>query len=82
MYKLICSFRQVKIFFGQVCYGHLLVPEQVEFFTISTPLIQYIPYVKPCSCSVRMNYSVGVSCHNLPIEQRNYRKITNFIKKL
>ena len=27
-----------KIFFGQVHYGHLLVPGQVENFTISTPL--------------------------------------------
>ena len=35
---LICSFGQVKIFFGQVHYGHLLVPGQVENFTISTPL--------------------------------------------
>ena len=39
MYKLICSFGQVKIFFGQVHYGHLLVPGQVENFTISTPLL-------------------------------------------
>ena len=38
MYKLICSFGQVKIFFGQVHYGQLLVPGQVENFTISTPL--------------------------------------------
>ena len=38
MYKLICSFGKVKIFFGQVYYGHLLVPGQVENFTISTPL--------------------------------------------
>ena len=28
-----------KIFVGQVHYGHILVPGQVENFTISTPLI-------------------------------------------
>ena len=38
MYKLICSFGQLKIFFGQVHNGHLLVPGQVENFTVSTPL--------------------------------------------
>ena len=38
MYKLICSFGQVKSFFGQVHYGHSFVPRQVENFTISTPL--------------------------------------------
>ena len=38
IYKLICSFGQVKIFFGHVHYGHLLVPGQVGNFTISTPL--------------------------------------------
>ena len=37
-YKLICTIRQVKFFFGQVHYGHLLVPGQVENFTISTLL--------------------------------------------
>ena len=31
-----------------------------SFFTS----LLYIPHVKPCLCSVRMNYSVGVSCHN------------------
>ena len=30
--------RTSEIFFGQVHYGHLLVPGQVENFTISTPL--------------------------------------------
>ena len=40
MYKLICSFGQVKIFFGQVHYGHLLVPGQVENFIISTSLLE------------------------------------------
>ena len=30
--------RTSKIFVGQVHYGHLLVPGQVENFTISTPL--------------------------------------------
>ena len=38
MFKLICSFEQVKIFFGQVHYGHLYVPGQLENATISTPL--------------------------------------------
>ena len=28
-----------KIFFGQVHYGHLLVPGQVENFTIYTPML-------------------------------------------
>ena len=39
MYRLICSFGQEIIFFGQVHYSHLLVPGQVENFTISTPLL-------------------------------------------
>ena len=29
----------MNIFFGQVPYGHLLVPGQVENYTISTPLL-------------------------------------------
>ena len=33
------------MFFGQVHYGHLLVPGQVENFTISTPLL-LIPLCK------------------------------------
>ena len=37
-YKLNLYCRTSKIFFGQVHYGHLLVPGQVENFTISTPL--------------------------------------------
>ena len=39
-YKLICTtmYQTRKIFVGQVHYGHLLVPGQVENFTISTPL--------------------------------------------
>ena len=32
-------YRTSKLFFGQVHYCHLLVPGQVENFTISTPLI-------------------------------------------
>ena len=31
-------YRTSKLFFGQVHYGNLLVPGQVENFTISTPL--------------------------------------------
>ena len=42
MYKLIYSFGQVNIFFGQEHYGHLLVPGQVENLTISTPLPRLI----------------------------------------
>ena len=42
MYKLICSFGQEKIFFGQVHHGNLLVPGQVENVTISTPLTNVI----------------------------------------
>ena len=32
-------FRTSKIFYGQIHYGYLLVPGQVENFTISTPLL-------------------------------------------
>ena len=32
-------FQTSKVSFGQVHYGHLLVPGQVENFTISTPLV-------------------------------------------
>ena len=35
-----------KIFFGQVHYGHLLVPGQVENFTISTPLVKQSPNIQ------------------------------------
>ena len=39
-YKLLNLYYMTsKIFFGQVHYGHLLVPGQVENFTISTPLV-------------------------------------------
>ena len=38
-YKLICSFGQVKFFYGQEHFGFILVPRQVENFTISTPLL-------------------------------------------
>ena len=41
-YKLIWTIGQVNFFFGQVIYGHLLVLEQVENFTISTPLPNWI----------------------------------------
>ena len=38
-----------KTFFGQVHYGHLLVPWQVENFTISTPLIYRNEWWISCS---------------------------------
>ena len=41
---LICTIGQVKTIFGQVHYGHLLVPGQVENFTISTPLVLPVFY--------------------------------------
>ena len=46
-FKLICSFGQIKfkiskIFYGQVRFGFLLVPGQVENFTFSTPLVTSI----------------------------------------
>ena len=37
-YKLFCFFQTSKIFYGQVHFGFLLAPGQVENFTISTPL--------------------------------------------
>ena len=41
-YKLICSFGQ-ETFSTKVHFGFLLVPGQVENFTISTPLV-YMPF--------------------------------------
>ena len=42
--------RTSKIYFGQVHYGHLLVPGHVENFAISTPLVNFSPYL---ACSDR-----------------------------
>ena len=47
-YKLICSFGQVKNFYGQVHFGFLHVPGQVENFTISTSLIISISIFSIC----------------------------------
>ena len=41
-------FRTSKSFYGQVHYGHLLVPGQVGNFTISTPLSKCLR-VTPCA---------------------------------
>ena len=42
--KLIFFFRTSKIFYGQVQFGFLLAPGQVENFTISTPLFYSTGY--------------------------------------
>ena len=64
-YKLICSilyYQASKIYFGQVHYGHLLVPGQVENFTISTPLQTSIQFRFCCLSwqpTVHWSYSLS-----------------------
>ena len=51
-----------KFFIGQVHYGHLLVPGQVIFFTISTPLLLFsAPLICLCSYVACIEYNMDPS---------------------